>query len=55
MKNRTAITFKIKQLKDLLENIKKYSFSETEQQRIESDIKLLEWVITDNIKPSKYL
>ncbi len=45
MKTRTKITFRIKELKDLLTNIKKYKFSNREQERIEEDIKLLEWVL----------
>ena len=45
MKTRTKITFRIKELKDLLTNIEKYQYSEKEQERITEDIKLLEWVL----------
>ena len=55
MKSETQIKFRRKELMTLLDDVKQYDFSENEQERIKDDIKILEWVLRDDIKPNKYL
>ena len=50
MKSKTQLVFKRKELQDLLDNVKQYAFSDIEQQRIQSDINLLGWVLDEGIK-----
>ena len=52
MKNRTQIIFKRKELVKQLQAVKEYEGSRCEQALAEFGISLLEWVLSEEVKPN---